>query len=226
MRITNSDQTPETLLPGEKMEGDESRSSVWSSCRTCGSFSPRFGFWCAASIPGSVYNRAARIVEQLEAQGIVSAPGHNGNREVLAPAPQRLVPIELITIQSIRNQNMTNYVLTGLLMKKVFALLFSRLLQYLLLRKKSWSSRLSLNAGFSADFDKSSPAPDGDVVMEGEGTVGSHAKLIPLGNNFPQWNPIGIWRSKLVVLQSVHWASEHLLAEQATSQTPFVLLTP
>ncbi|GAK87816.1 cell division protein FtsK [Vibrio ponticus] len=35
------------------------------------------------------YNRAARIVEQLEAQGIVSAPGHNGNREVLAPAPGR-----------------------------------------------------------------------------------------------------------------------------------------
>ena len=33
------------------------------------------------------YNRAARIVEQLEGQGIVSAPGHNSNREVLAPAP-------------------------------------------------------------------------------------------------------------------------------------------
>ncbi|MEI0696207.1 DNA translocase FtsK 4TM domain-containing protein [Pectobacterium aroidearum] len=31
------------------------------------------------------YNRAARIVEQMEAQGIVSSPGHNGNREVLAP---------------------------------------------------------------------------------------------------------------------------------------------
>lgn len=31
------------------------------------------------------YNRAARIVEQMEAQGIVSPPGHNGNREVLAP---------------------------------------------------------------------------------------------------------------------------------------------
>ncbi|EKD7578464.1 DNA translocase FtsK [Salmonella enterica] len=33
------------------------------------------------------YNRAARIIEQMEAQGIVSAQGHNGNREVLAPPP-------------------------------------------------------------------------------------------------------------------------------------------
>lgn len=31
------------------------------------------------------YNRAARIIEQMEAQGIVSEQGHNGNREVLAP---------------------------------------------------------------------------------------------------------------------------------------------
>ena len=33
------------------------------------------------------YNRAARIIEQMEAQGIVSEQGHNGNREVLAPPP-------------------------------------------------------------------------------------------------------------------------------------------
>ncbi|ELP26287.1 Cell division protein FtsK [Pantoea agglomerans 299R] len=33
------------------------------------------------------YNRAARIIEQMEVQGIVSAPGHNGNREVLSPPP-------------------------------------------------------------------------------------------------------------------------------------------
>ncbi|EFP9485361.1 DNA translocase FtsK [Shigella sonnei] len=33
------------------------------------------------------YNRAARIIEQMEAQRIVSEQGHNGNREVLAPPP-------------------------------------------------------------------------------------------------------------------------------------------
>ncbi len=33
------------------------------------------------------YNRAARIIEEMEAQGIVSPPEHNGNREVLAPPP-------------------------------------------------------------------------------------------------------------------------------------------
>lgn len=33
------------------------------------------------------YNRAATIVEQLEENGVVSAPAHNGAREVLAPPP-------------------------------------------------------------------------------------------------------------------------------------------
>jgi len=33
------------------------------------------------------YNRAARLIEEMEAQGIVSPPEHNGQREVLAPAP-------------------------------------------------------------------------------------------------------------------------------------------
>jgi S-DNA-T family DNA segregation ATPase FtsK/SpoIIIE len=36
------------------------------------------------------YNRAARLIELMEQQGIVSAPQHNGNREVLAPPPPEL----------------------------------------------------------------------------------------------------------------------------------------
>ncbi len=35
------------------------------------------------------YNRAARIIEEMEAAGIVSPPEHNGQREVLAPPPPK-----------------------------------------------------------------------------------------------------------------------------------------
>lgn len=35
------------------------------------------------------YNRAARLIEEMEAQGVVSTPSHNGNREVLAPPPPK-----------------------------------------------------------------------------------------------------------------------------------------
>jgi S-DNA-T family DNA segregation ATPase FtsK/SpoIIIE len=35
------------------------------------------------------YNRAARIIEEMEASGVVSMPEHNGQREVLAPPPPR-----------------------------------------------------------------------------------------------------------------------------------------
>ncbi len=35
------------------------------------------------------YNRAARLIEEMEAAGIVSPPQHNGNREVLAPPPPK-----------------------------------------------------------------------------------------------------------------------------------------
>ena len=41
---------------------------------------------CSAS-SASAITAAARIIEQMEAQGIVSEQGHNGNREVLAPPP-------------------------------------------------------------------------------------------------------------------------------------------
>ncbi|MEC7939067.1 MAG: DNA translocase FtsK 4TM domain-containing protein [Pseudomonadota bacterium] len=87
--ITNGEQTPETLLPGEKMEGDEDVDPLFDQVVEHVVQSRR------GSVSGVQrrfkigYNRAARIVEQLEAQGIVSSPGHNGNREVLAPAPPK-----------------------------------------------------------------------------------------------------------------------------------------
>ncbi|MHA2937917.1 DNA translocase FtsK 4TM domain-containing protein [Vibrio sp. RC27] len=87
--ITNGDQGPESLLPGEKPETDEDVDPLFDQVVEHVVQSRR------GSVSGVQrrfkigYNRAARIVEQLEAQGIVSAPGHNGNREVLAPAPPR-----------------------------------------------------------------------------------------------------------------------------------------
>jgi S-DNA-T family DNA segregation ATPase FtsK/SpoIIIE len=35
------------------------------------------------------YNRAARMIEAMEAAGVITAPAHNGSREVLAPPPPR-----------------------------------------------------------------------------------------------------------------------------------------
>ncbi|MGF1908338.1 DNA translocase FtsK 4TM domain-containing protein [Vibrio kasasachensis] len=87
--IISGDQSPDTLLPGEKMDGDEEMDPLFDQVVEHVVQSRR------GSVSGVQrrfkigYNRAARIVEQLEAQGIVSAPGHNGNREVLAPAPSR-----------------------------------------------------------------------------------------------------------------------------------------
>jgi S-DNA-T family DNA segregation ATPase FtsK/SpoIIIE len=87
--ITYGDQGPDALLPGEQLEGDEEIDPLFDQVVE----------YVVESRRGSVsgvqrrfkigYNRAARIVEQLEAQGIVSTPGHNGNREVLAPSPVR-----------------------------------------------------------------------------------------------------------------------------------------
>ncbi|TOQ10366.1 DNA translocase FtsK [Vibrio parahaemolyticus] len=87
--IVSGDQGPESLLPGEQMESDEEMDPLFDQVVEHVVQSRR------GSVSGVQrrfkigYNRAARIVEQLEAQGIVSAPGHNGNREVLAPAPPK-----------------------------------------------------------------------------------------------------------------------------------------
>lgn len=85
--ITHGDQGNDGLLPGEAATGDDGDEldQLFDQVVEFVIDSRR------ASVSGVQrrfkigYNRAARIVEQLEAQGIVSAPGHNSNREVLAP---------------------------------------------------------------------------------------------------------------------------------------------
>lgn len=87
--ITSGDQGSDGLLPGEAAEGGDGDEldQLFDQVVEFVTESRR------ASVSGVQrrfkigYNRAARIVEQLEAQGIVSPPGHNSNREVLAPPP-------------------------------------------------------------------------------------------------------------------------------------------
>ena len=85
--ITKSEQGAESLLPGEKSDSEEELDQLFDQVVEFVTTSRR------GSVSGVQrqfrigYNRAARIVEQLEAHGIVSTPGHNGNREVIAPPP-------------------------------------------------------------------------------------------------------------------------------------------
>ena len=88
--ILSGEMTSDTLLPGEQNAGsdeeldplfDEAVAFVVESRRgSTSSVQRRFKIG---------YNRAARIIDQMEMQGIVSPPGSNGQRDVLAPAPMR-----------------------------------------------------------------------------------------------------------------------------------------
>ena len=88
--ILNDDQGEEGMLPSEIATGGDDESDEF--------YDQAVAFVCetrrvsVSSVQRKFrigYNRAARIVEQMQASGVVSAPGHNGNREVLAPAPIR-----------------------------------------------------------------------------------------------------------------------------------------
>ncbi len=87
--ILNGDTTADNLLPGEAPEGEEDYDPLFDDAVAFVTETRR------GSVSGVQrkfkigYNRAARIVEQMELNGVVSAPGHNGNREVLAPPPPK-----------------------------------------------------------------------------------------------------------------------------------------
>tara|TARA_R110002167_G_scaffold55676_7_gene157978 strand:+ start:6690 stop:9104 length:2415 start_codon:yes stop_codon:yes gene_type:complete len=88
--ILNGDANAEILLPGEQADGaDQEFDAFYDEAVAFVTESRR------ASVSGVQrkfrigYNRAARLVEQMEQSGVVTSPGHNGNREVLAAAPPR-----------------------------------------------------------------------------------------------------------------------------------------
>ncbi|TDF41680.1 DNA translocase FtsK [Alteromonadaceae bacterium M269] len=88
--ILNGEATAEILLPGEQPEGEDQEFDAFYDEAVAFVTETR-----RASVSGVQrkfrigYNRAARLVEQMEMSGVVSSPGHNGNREVLAPPAPR-----------------------------------------------------------------------------------------------------------------------------------------
>ncbi|MCA1930810.1 DNA translocase FtsK 4TM domain-containing protein [Rheinheimera sp.] len=89
--ILNGEPSEDSLLPGETMENDDGESDPLFDQAVAFVTESR-----KASVSGVQrrfrigYNRAARLVEQMEMSGIVSGAGHNGNREVLAPPPPKV----------------------------------------------------------------------------------------------------------------------------------------
>jgi S-DNA-T family DNA segregation ATPase FtsK/SpoIIIE len=81
----------EILLPGEEAEGDteEELDTLYDEAIGFVTETRRVSISSVQRKFRIGYNRAARIVEQMEVQGVVSTPGHNGAREVLAPTPPK-----------------------------------------------------------------------------------------------------------------------------------------
>jgi S-DNA-T family DNA segregation ATPase FtsK/SpoIIIE len=78
----------DTLLPGEQPEGsDEELDALYDEAVNFVTEKRRVSISSVQRQFRIGYNRAARIVEQMEIQGVVSSAGHNGAREVLAPPP-------------------------------------------------------------------------------------------------------------------------------------------
>lgn len=88
--ILNGEANSDALLPGERAEGDgEDYDPLYDEAVAFVTESRRGSISSVQRKLKIGYNRAARIIEQMEADGVVSPPGHNGNRDVLAPAPPK-----------------------------------------------------------------------------------------------------------------------------------------
>jgi S-DNA-T family DNA segregation ATPase FtsK/SpoIIIE len=88
--ILNGDTGGEILLPGEQSENaEEEYDAVYDEALAFVTETRKVSISSIQRKFRIGYNRAARVVEQLEQNGVVSTAGHNGNREVLAPPPIR-----------------------------------------------------------------------------------------------------------------------------------------
>lgn len=88
--ILNGEATVDTLLPGEVAEGaDQEYDAFYDEAVAFVTETRRASVSSVQRKFRIGYNRAARLVEQMQESGVVSAPGHNGNRDVLAPPAPR-----------------------------------------------------------------------------------------------------------------------------------------
>ncbi|WP_299076823.1 DNA translocase FtsK [uncultured Paraglaciecola sp.] len=88
--ILNGDASAEILLPGEQPEGADQEFDVFYDEAVAFVTETRRASVSSVQRKFRIgYNRAARLVEQMEQSGVVTSPGHNGNREVLAAAAPR-----------------------------------------------------------------------------------------------------------------------------------------
>lgn len=84
--ILNGEASAEVLLPGEQAEGEDQEFDAFYDEAVAFVTETRRASVSSVQRKFRIgYNRAARLVEQMESSGVVSAQGHNGNREVLAP---------------------------------------------------------------------------------------------------------------------------------------------
>ncbi|EJN6828574.1 outer membrane lipoprotein chaperone LolA [Vibrio cidicii] len=110
-------------------------------------------------------------------------------------------------------------------MKKWFTLMFLSA-SVMASPQEELSNRLAINDGFSAQFSQTVLSPEGETIMEGEGTVEiARPSLFRWNTTFPDENLLvsdgkTLWYySPFIEQVSIYWQ------EQATEQTPFVLLT-
>ncbi len=86
--ILTGDTDQDILLPSELAEGQESElDTLYDEALAFVTETRRVSISSVQRKFRIGYNRAARIVEDMENQGVVSTPGNNGAREVLAPPP-------------------------------------------------------------------------------------------------------------------------------------------
>ena len=89
--ILSGEHEQDILLPGEQSEGsdDEEVDALYDEAVNFVTEKRRVSISSVQRQFRIGYNRSARIVEQMEIQGVVSTPGNNGARDVLAPPPVR-----------------------------------------------------------------------------------------------------------------------------------------